>query len=127
MPLSDTRRDEVWQAANPQEFQKLVDQTVAGLMIGANEPGRKIGAQRQLEARIGHNTYERLPNLRMPVFICGGLYDGIAPVANLEAIHKQVPHARLELFDGGHLFFLQDPLAFRRITAFLRGECDDDS
>lgn len=125
IPLSDVRRDAAWQAANPQQFQELVGQMVAGLMVGVDEPGRKVGARRQLEARLGHNTYDRLSSLQMPVFICGGRYDGIAPVANLEAIHKQVPHARLELFDGGHLFFLQDPRAFERIAAFLRDELDD--
>lgn len=125
IPLSDTRRDAAWQAANPQQFQELVDQMVAGLMVGADEPGRNVGARRQLEARIGHNTYDRLPNLQMPVFICGGRYDSVAPVANLEAIHRQVPHAWLELFEGGHLFFLEDSRAFERIAAFLRGELDD--
>ena len=127
IPLSDTRRDEAWQAANPQQLKEMVDQIVAGLMVGADEPGRKVGARRQLDARIGHNTYDRLPTLQMPVFICGGLYDGIAPVANLEAIHKQVPHSRLELFDGGHLFYLQDSRAFERTAAFLRGELDNES
>ena len=127
VPLSDTRRDAAWQAANPQQFQELVDETVAGFLVGADEPGRRIGARHLLEARSRHNTYDRLPNLQMPVFICGGRYDGIAPVANLEAIHKQVPHTRLELFDGGHLFFLQDARAFERIAAFLHGALEGAS
>jgi 3-oxoadipate enol-lactonase len=124
IPLLDTRLDAAWQAANPQQFQEMVDQTVTGFMVGADEPGRKIGARRQIETRIGHDAYDRLPNLQMPVFICGGRYDGIAPVANLEAIHKQMPHARLELFDGGHLFFHQDSRAFERIASFLHGELE---
>ena len=33
--------------------------------------------------------------------------------------------ARLELFEGGHHFFIQDPCAFERITAFMRDELDD--
>jgi hypothetical protein len=28
----------------------------------------------------------------------------------------------LELFEGGHLFYIQDSRAFDRIVAFLRGE-----
>ena len=94
---------------------------VTNSLIGAEEHGRKIGALHQLEARLGHNTYDRLPKLQMPVFICGGRYDGITPITNLEAIHKQLPHAYLELFDGGHRFFLQDSRAFDRIAAFLKG------
>ncbi|MCK7496097.1 MAG: alpha/beta hydrolase [Comamonadaceae bacterium] len=38
-----------------------------------------VGARRQLEARRGHDTWERLPRLQMPVAIFGGRYDGIAP------------------------------------------------
>ena len=119
--LSDTRRDAVWQAASPAQFQLLLDQTLAGLRVGAEERGRQIGARRQLEARARHNTHERLLHLRMPVYICGGRYDGIATPANLEAMQKQIPGARLELFEGGHSFFIQDHRAFGRIVAFLQG------
>jgi 3-oxoadipate enol-lactonase len=120
--LSDTRRDAVWQAANPSQFQFLLDQTLAGLQAGADEPGRQTGARRQLEARALHDTYDRLSNLRMPIYICGGRYDGIATPANHEAMQKQIPGSRLELFEGGHLFFIQDPRAFERIVAFLQGD-----
>jgi 3-oxoadipate enol-lactonase len=125
LQLSDIRRDEAWQAANSSQFRTLFDQTLAGLRVGADEPGRYIGACRQLEARARHDTYERLPTLNMPVYICGGRYDGIATPRNLEAMQKQIPGARLELFEGGHLFFIQDSRAFDRIVAFLRGELND--
>ena len=120
IPLADTRLDAQWRAANPEQFREMVEQSTEGAKLGANEPGRKVGARRQVEARKEHNTYDRLPALQMPVFICGGQYDGIAPVENLRAINKQVPHARFELFDGGHMFLRQDPRAFEQIIAFLR-------
>ena len=122
--LIDTGCDAAWQAAHPRQFQEMVDRMMQEFTVGADEPGRQVGARRQLEARMGHDTYDRLPSLEMPVFICGGHHDAIAPVANLEALHAQVPHARLELFDGGHLFFEQDPRAFERIAAFLHGALD---
>ena len=123
--ISDTRLNPSWRTANPTQFQELVDQMAMRLKVGADEPDREIGARRQLEARVGHDTYDRLPCLRLPVYICGGRYDGIAPPANLEALHKQIPDARLEFFEGGHLFLMQDARAFERITAFLQGELDD--
>lgn len=123
--LSDSRRDPAWQAANPDQFQTLIDLTLAGLQVGADEPGHRIGAQRQLEARIGHDTYKRLPALTMPVYLVGGHYDGIAPPANLRAMAKQIRGSRLELFEGGHLFFWQDPRAFEKIRAFLTGALED--
>jgi 3-oxoadipate enol-lactonase len=123
--ISDTRLNPSWRIANPTQFQELVNEVVARLQVGADEPGRQIGARRQLEARAGHDTYDRLPGLRLPVYICGGRYDGIALPANLEALQRQIPDARLEFFEGGHLFLMQDPRAFERITAFLRGELVD--
>jgi 3-oxoadipate enol-lactonase len=122
--LSDTRRDAAWQAAHPQEFQAVVDETLSGLKVGADEPGRAVGARRQIEARKGHDTYDRLPTLRMPVYICGGRYDGIAAESNQQAMRRQIPNAQLELFAGGHLFFIQDSRAFERIIAFLQGKLD---
>jgi 3-oxoadipate enol-lactonase len=103
----------------------MFDETLAGLRVGADEPGRQIGARRQLEARACHDTYDRLPRLQMPVYICGGLYDGIAKPANLKAMQKQISGSRLELFKGGHLFYIQDPRAFERIEAFLNRDLKD--
>ena len=117
--LSDTRRDAAWQAAHPKQLQDLVGQVEATQMVGADEPDRNVGARRQIEARAGHDTHDRLSTLQMPVFICGGRYDGIAPPSNFEAMHRQIAQSRLEVFEGGHLFLLQDPKAFERITAFL--------
>ena len=120
--LADTRNDATWQAANPEQYQAMVQQSLAGNEIGADEPGRAIGARRQIEARAGHDTYNRLPQLQMPVYICGGRFDAIASPANQEAMAEQIPNATMELFEGGHLFFRQDPRAFERMSAFLQGE-----
>lgn len=122
--ISNTRHDAAWQAAHPGEVQALLDQSLASQQVGADEPGRAIGARRQLEARVGHDTYDRLFSLRMPVYICGGRYDGIAPPANLAAMQARIPGARLELFEGGHPFFMEDARAFERVAAFLLGEFD---
>ena len=121
----DTRRDTVWQAVHPQRFERLVDQAEKTMKVGESEPGHKEGARRQMKARREHNTCARLPALKMPVFICGGRYDGIAPPSNLEAIQKRIPQSMLELFEGGHLFLLQDRKAFERIGTFLNGVCDE--
>ena len=118
-PISDMRCTPEWQAAHADEFQAMLDFTLAQMQIGADEPNRAIGARRQLEARMGHDTFGRLPQLAMPVFICGGRYDGLAPVSNLEALLSQIPSATMELFEGGHGFLMQDPLAYAQVIAFL--------
>jgi 3-oxoadipate enol-lactonase len=115
--LGDTRFDAAWQAAHPERFQ-----TVAAMVSAADQAAdetARAGMRRQLEARRGHDTYERLPQIRCPVLVCGGRYDGIAPPPNLEAITRQIRGAQLELFDGGHYFMLQDPAAFPHMIEFL--------
>jgi 3-oxoadipate enol-lactonase len=37
----------------------------------------------------------------------------------MRAMQQRIPGARLELFDGGHLFLIEDRAAFPSIQAFL--------
>ncbi|MEZ4869941.1 MAG: alpha/beta hydrolase [Caldilineaceae bacterium] len=120
LAIGDTRQDAAWQAANPQQVAELLDLAETMAAVGADEPGRELGARLQILARQDHDTYDRLPTLKMPVLIAGGRYDGIAAVANQEALQAQIPHAQLELFTGGHGFLQQDLAAYTRIAAFLK-------
>ncbi len=117
--LGDTRQDAVWRAAHPDAYEALKQQILMSMQIGADDAHQKIGARRQLEARKLHHTYDRLPQLKMPVYICGGRYDGICPVENLLALKKQTAHSTLELFEGGHHFLLQDASGYTRVAEFF--------
>ncbi len=117
--INDIRHDAEWQQKNPQKYQVLLENMKAA-NAGEGEPDRETGAKRQLEARIHHDTYDRLPSLRLPVLIAGGRYDGIAPPGNLEALHRQINDSSLRFFEGGHDFYDHDPLAFEQISAYLR-------
>jgi 3-oxoadipate enol-lactonase len=119
IPIADTRHNKEWKEANPEKYQAIVDLALSAEMAFANEPGHTIGALRQTEARRHHNTYERLPQLNLPVLICGGKYDGIAPPENQVALHRQLSGSKMELFEGGHMFLIQDRKAFPRIIEFL--------
>ena len=120
--LSDTRVTPEWEQEHAAELDALLDQRRGMATIGTDEPRRELGARLQLEARIHHDVYDRLPALTMPVLVCAGAYDGIAPPENSRAIVRQIPSATYEEFEGGHGFFLQDPRAAERITAFLLGD-----
>lgn len=122
--LADVRKDDAWCAAHPDELQAVVDGILAGALVGADQPGRAEGYRRQLLARKGLDTYDRLASIAAPVFICGGRYDGIAPVENQLALQRQIPGSRLELFEGGHGFLNEDSRAYERVIAFLKGELD---
>jgi 3-oxoadipate enol-lactonase len=56
----------------------------------------------------------------MPVLIAGGRYDGIAPLEIQHNLARQIPSAKLELFEGGHMFLIQDPKTFPAIINFLK-------
>lgn len=116
--LGDTRMAAM-ERDHPARFQRFVDFIVQGYAIGEGEEGRERGQRLQLEARAGHDVYDRLPGLRMPVLVCAGRYDAIAPPANSEAIARQIAGAELALFEGGHLFMVQDRSAYPRMIAFL--------
>lgn len=81
-----------------------------------------LGFARQLEARRHHDARADLHRIAAPTLVCAGRYDGIAPPANAEVIASLIPDARLELFDGGHLFMLQDPRAIDVARKFLLGD-----
>ena len=119
LELADTRYDAAWREANPDEWKTLASLMRDRAIIGGDEPRRAEGAALQLDARRRHDTWDRLGRITCPTFVCGGVYDGIAPPANAEHLASAIPGATLEMFDGGHLFLLQDRAAWPAITAFL--------
>ncbi len=79
------------------------------------------GYRRQLDARAGHDTWARLATVTSPTFVAAGRFDRQAPLENCERLAVVIPTARLQIFDGGHLFTLQDPTAWPAIVSFLQG------
>ena len=116
LELSNDRFDRAWQARHPE----IVELYLSRGHHGAGDPDAARGARLQLEARATHDVYHRLPRVTAPTLVCSGRGDGIAPPSNGQAIAAQIPGARFELFDGGHLFFALDPTAWPAITDFLR-------
>jgi len=115
--IADTRWDATWRAAHPDQV---------GLMSAlfrqapAEVPeGQPNGPLLQLEARSHHDTASRLGQIRCPTLVCAGQFDGIAPPANSAFLAVGIPGAQLAMFDGGHLFLVQDPTALPAMIAFL--------
>ncbi len=77
------------------------------------------GLTRQLRARSHHDTWDRLPGLRVPTLVLAGRYDGIAPPETVARLAQRIPGARLVVRDGGHAFLLGDREAWAEIVAFL--------
>ena len=111
---------------SPELTAELVDSRpeVAGeilsLMTGRTEPPEP-GYSRQLEARRGHDVWDRLPLVTAPTLVMSGRYDALAPPANSEAISSRIDGSVHRSYDGGHAFLFQDPSAWVDVVAFLRG------
>jgi 3-oxoadipate enol-lactonase len=119
IPISDVRRTDDWAAAHLEAYAQLVELSARDPF--ADETGHAMGAHRQLEARAKHDAWDRLPRIRCPVMIAAGRYDGIAVPETQERMARQIPGARLQFFEGGHLFMIQDRAAVPAMTAFLLG------
>ena len=119
---NDLRIDEAWIASNAEAYEEMFDKAKALAAVGADDPRRKVGSRRQLEARAGHDTWDRIQNLSLPVLVCGGKFDGQASTDVVENLARRIPGAELKFFDGGHLFLQQDPMAFDAIKAFFDAE-----
>ena len=114
--LIDTRFDDAWLAAHP-------DDAALAAMIDRREPQpdpqRRRGELEQLAARRNHDVWDRLSAITSPTFIGCGRYDGIAPPANSAAMASAIAGAELHEYEGGHIFFVQDPRAMPEVIEFL--------
>ena len=98
----------------------MIDLRARGAAVDKSAEVRR-GEREQLGARRHHDVWDRLPVIDCPTFVAGGRYDGIAPPPNSAAIASQIPGATLQYYEGGHLFFVQDPGALPDIIGFLAG------
>ena len=117
--IIDRRWTEAWLAEHD------LDRMIADVISKAEapEPGsdRERGTKGQLAARSSHDVWDRLGAVSCPTLVAAGRYDGVAPLANAEAIASRIPGAELRAYEGGHVFFFQDPTALPEIIEFLQG------
>lgn len=117
--LTDTRFEPEWLAEHPLDAAIVRTQNERASAPKSDEQRR--GERLQLEARIGHDVSGRLGAVRCPVLVAAGRYDGIAPLENSRAIAERLGDAVLAVYEGGHMFSVQDRNALREVSAFLAG------
>jgi 3-oxoadipate enol-lactonase len=119
MAVLDTRFTPEWLAEHPAD-KGVVDMQAARAAAPKTDEQER-GERGQLEARSHHDVCDRLQRITCPTLVASGRYDGIAPVSNGEAIVERIgASAELRVFEGGHLFVLQDTSALPAILEFLR-------
>lgn len=122
--LSPEQRRERWVDAldtrNSDPARRAAVLSIVEAMDAArDQPDQTPGEIAQLEARRGHDCWDRLDAMAMPVLVAAGRFDGIAPPANQEALVRRLPDARIEWFEGGHAFFVEAPTAYPVMAEFL--------
>ena len=79
------------------------------LVKGAESPPSPLGFKRQAEAAAGFDTYDRLPQIRVPTLILAGTADQLIPSENSRILASRIPNAKLVLFEGaGHGYLWED-------------------
>lgn len=92
-----------------QEFindnQALIQQLLAK-MVGHVTPMH--GYMRQAAAIMGHDTYERLPEIKVPTLVMAGDADKLMPVENARIIASRIPNTELVILNKmGHGFNIE--------------------
>lgn len=74
---------------------------------------------------MGHDTYDRLPDIKEPALVITGDADRIVPAENSKIIASRIPDAELVILEGmGHGFFIEAiEEANEAIIDFLRKHC----
>ena len=107
--------------AEHDDARALVDM-IAGMQGAPATDEVRRGEALQLDARSRLDVIDRLGRITCPTLVQAGRYDHIAPPANAEVIAEHIPNAELRLYDGGHIFFLQDPQAVPDAMQFLAAD-----
>lgn len=119
----DSRKSLEWQAAHPDETQALLEQgRKRGGPVDAADPHAAMGARRQLEAREEHDARDWLDQIKLPVALFGGRYDGLGTEAGQHFMAGKIAGSTVQLFEGAHGFLNEDPQALPAIVEFLNAD-----
>jgi pimeloyl-ACP methyl ester carboxylesterase len=77
---------------------------------------------RQAAAIVGHDTYERLPEIKVPTLVIAGDADRLIPVENSRLLASRIPQAELVILKKmGHGFWVEaETEANKVVLDFLR-------
>ena len=81
------------------------------------------GVQGQIQAIVGHDTYERLPDIHVPTLVLHGDADQLVPTANGRLLADRIPGASMILYPNARHSFFTEYLA--EATADLRSFIDN--
>ena len=114
--INDLRITDSWIKENADDWKKLKELSASRIQYRPQQEG----FMNQLMARKDHDTSDRLSQIKIPVLLQGGKYDGIAPPKNMKFLSENIQSSTLKFYEGGHLFLIQDKQAFKDIISWLK-------
>ncbi|MBV9182759.1 MAG: alpha/beta hydrolase, partial [Acidobacteria bacterium] len=79
-------------------------------------------------ARPEENVLPNVPKIKCPVFLAWAKHDFVLPLKTLQPSFSRFRHYQLEIFDGGHAAFLEDPEQFElSLRRFLNSMQDSSA
>ena len=118
LKVADSRWDQRWLEAHPAD--RAIAERLTAAAQDQQDPAAAAAYAAQLQAREGHDVWDRLGAITCPVLVGYGNYDGIAPPSNSANIASRIRGAELHGYEGGHGFLFQDPAALPAFIAFLQ-------
>jgi 3-oxoadipate enol-lactonase len=99
-------KHEPWRALYAPSFPDRHPEHVADdLRVAALQPDHPVGRRRQWEAVQGFDSYDRVPDLRVPTLVLHGTEDRLIPAENGRRLAARIPDAELVLLEGaGHVY-----------------------
>jgi 3-oxoadipate enol-lactonase len=120
-------KHEPWRALYAPGFPDHHPEHVAeDLRAGAGQPEHPVGRRRQWEAVQAFDSYDRVPQLRIPTLVLHGTEDRLIPAENGRRLASRIPSAELVLLEGaGHVYHSeQAEAADAAVLGFIRRHPD---
>jgi pimeloyl-ACP methyl ester carboxylesterase len=113
-PKQLSPEDSIMQGLRLQMSQEFIDKNpdlIKQIITKALESPPPVNPQsgmRQVQAIIGHNTYDRLPEIKAPTLVIQGDADRMSPVGNARILASRIPNAELVILKKmGHAFIIE--------------------
>lgn len=90
-------------------------------MAASKHPTPPVGFIRQAQATLKYDSYDRLPDIKVPCLVLVGELDVQAPPENSRVLAERIPHAKLKIFENNAHMFLYEitDIAIPVIVDFL--------
>jgi 3-oxoadipate enol-lactonase len=111
---------------SPRFVEEHPEHVADDLRVGAHNPQPPHAGRRQRKAMQEFDSYDRLPELRLPVLVLHGMQDRIVAPENARVLAERIPGAELVLLeDAGHVYHSEQPSAAdAAVLDFVRRHAD---